>query len=271
MPKVPAQPPMTWRYCGDQLKLWRTYAGVSREEIAKEADYDAEYVKSMEQGRRRPTLRMLQIADQVCRAHGMLEAAHEYLKPDKCPQRSSEFMDLEKDAIALHWYESLLIPGLLQTEEYVREVMSNPSLPVDDETVESRINFRLQRQKKLEAVPDVLFSFIIYEAALRSMVGGADLMKRQIDRLLEAQGLRNVSVQVLPIGRAPYAALSGPVVLLETAEHEMYSYSSGQGASVLQSEPGDVSRLMHVYGMMRMQALGTEETDEYIREVAKSL
>ncbi|MFD7664891.1 helix-turn-helix domain-containing protein [Streptomyces sp. NPDC059788] len=263
--------PMTWRYCGDQLKLWRTRAGVSREAIAEEANYDAEYVKSMEQGRRRPTLRMLQIADQVCRAHGMLESAHEYLKPEKCHERSNEFMGLEADAITLHWYENLLIPGLLQTEEHARELMGHGFPPVDDETVEARVAFRLQRQERLEAEPGVLFSFVIYEAALHTMVGGPEMMKRQLDRLLERQKLRNVSIQILPVGRAPYQALSGPVVLLETAEHETYAYSTGQGASTLQSERSDVSELAHLYGMIRMQALGVEDSDAYIRKVAADL
>ncbi|WP_234318025.1 helix-turn-helix domain-containing protein [Streptomyces rimosus] len=270
MPKGSTQPPMTWRYCGDQLKLWRTRAGVSREALAAEANYDAEYVKSMEQGRRRPTLRMLQIADQVCRAHGMLESAHEYLKPEKFVKRSNEYMGLEADAIALHWYENLLIPGLLQTEEYARELMGNTFPPVDDETVETRVEFRLERQERLEE-PTVLFSFVIYEAALRTEVGGVEMMQRQLDRLLEAQKLRNVSIQILPVGRAPYRALSGPVILLETAEHETYTYSPAQGASTLQSEASDVSELVHLYGLIRMQALGTEDSDAYIRKVAKDL
>ncbi|MFH8405118.1 helix-turn-helix domain-containing protein [Streptomyces sp. NPDC018019] len=262
---------MTWRYCGDQLRLWRTHAGLTREELAKEADYDAEYLKSMEQGRRRPTLRMLRIADQVCRAHGILESSNEFLKPERCHQRSSEFMALEADAIALHWYENLLVPGLLQTEEYARELMGNSFPPVDDETVETRVEFRLQRQERLEVEPTVLFSFVVYEAALRTGVGGAELMRRQLDRLLECQRLRNVSIQILPFGRAPYQALSGPVVLLETAEHDTYAYSAAQGASTLQSEASDVSQLAHLYGMIRMQALGVEDSDAYIRKVAKDL
>ncbi|MEU3538692.1 helix-turn-helix domain-containing protein [Streptomyces paromomycinus] len=271
MPNGPAELPMTWRYCGDQLKLWRTHAGLSREELAEEASYDAEYLKSMEQGRRRPTLRMLRVAEQMCGAHGMLEAAYEYLKPEKCPRHCNEFMDLEKEAITLHWYEDLLIPGLLQTEEYARELMIHAFPPVDDETVEARVEFRMERQRRIEAEPTVLFSFVVYEAALRTMVGGAEVMKRQLDRLLERQELRNVSVQVLPVGRAPYQAFGGPLVLLETAEHETYAYSAGQGTSTLQSEASNVSELAHLYGMIRMQALGSEDSAAYIREVAKGL
>ncbi len=61
-----ANPPVAWRYCGNQIKLWRARSEVSREELAEEAGYSAEYVKSMEQGRRRPTLQLLRVADEMC-------------------------------------------------------------------------------------------------------------------------------------------------------------------------------------------------------------
>lgn len=60
------QAQQTWRYCGGQIKLWREGAGVSRQTLVDEVNYDYEYVKSMENGRRRPTLRLLQAADQLC-------------------------------------------------------------------------------------------------------------------------------------------------------------------------------------------------------------
>jgi ribosome-binding protein aMBF1 (putative translation factor) len=71
------QAQQNWRYCGGQVKLWREEAGVSRQALAEEAGCDYEYVKSMECGRRRPTLRLLQVADQMCGARGKLVAAHE--------------------------------------------------------------------------------------------------------------------------------------------------------------------------------------------------
>ncbi|WP_030024488.1 helix-turn-helix domain-containing protein [Streptomyces monomycini] len=269
MPEESVQPPATWRYCGNQLKLWRTQAGLSREELADEANYDAEYVKSMEQGRRRPTLRMLQVADQMCGTHGFLEAAHEYLKPEKCTRRIAEYMDLEKTAIGLYWYEPLYIPGLLQTEEYVCDLINRGLPPLSDETVEERITFRLQRQQLLDGKPDAHYAFVIYEAALRARVGNAEVMRRQLEHLLEIQRIRNVCVQILPVDRAPYCALAGPVVLIETVEHETYAYVTGQGVSVLQSDPSDVSRHRRAFGMVRMQALSVEDSDEFIRQVAK--
>ncbi|MHB9759285.1 helix-turn-helix domain-containing protein [Streptomyces sp. BYX5S] len=102
------------------IKLWRTEAGVDREVLAKEAGYASEYVKFMENGRRKPTLRLLQVADQLCGAGGKILAAQEYLKPDPHPQRSQEFIAQERDAIAFSSHEPLLVPGLPQAPEYAK-------------------------------------------------------------------------------------------------------------------------------------------------------
>lgn len=244
-----------WRYCGNQIKLWRTDAGVSREELAKEAGYEYETVKSMEQGRRRPSLRLLQVADDMCGAHGKLLAARDYLKPQPYPPRADEFMALEAEAIVLNWYESLLIPGLLQTEDYARALMKETCPPTDDETLEERVSARLRRQEALQARPRVVFSFVIHELALRTRVGGRQTMAPQLRHLLKAGETRNVSIQVLPTGRCSGVALIGGMVLLETAEHDHYAYVEAQRTSALYADVEKVSELTHRQGMIRSHAL----------------
>ncbi|WP_432094926.1 Scr1 family TA system antitoxin-like transcriptional regulator [Streptomyces sp. bgisy100] len=262
---------MAWRYCGNQIKLWRTQAGVTREGLGKEANYDYEYVKSMEQGRRKPTLRLLEVADEMRGARGMLLAAQDYLKPERFPARTQEYMATEADAIAVHWYESLLIPGLLQTEQYARALMSGSCPPLDDSTIEERVTARLQRQEKLTRQPTVVFGFVVYEAALRSMTGGPEVMRSQLQHVLAIAELRNVAVQVLPVGRAASAALSGPLILLENAEHEQYAYVEGQETSALHVDRGKVSALVQRHGMIRMQALSVEDSSRFIAAVAEEL
>ncbi|MFD7228672.1 Scr1 family TA system antitoxin-like transcriptional regulator [Streptomyces sp. NPDC059881] len=261
----------TWRYCGNQIKLWRTEAGISREELGKEANYEYETVKSMEQGRRKPSVRLLQVADQLCGAQGKLLAAQEFLKPEPFPERAKEFMAIEAEAIARHAYDALLIPGLLQTEEYARVLISESHPPLDDETVEERVRARLQRQEALTRRTGTVFSFVLNEAGLRTEVGGEETMKRQLDRLPEVGKLRNVSIQVLPRGRCNGLALNGSMVLLETAEHERYAYVEAPKTSALHSDPGTVSALSEAHGMIRMQALGVEESADFIRQVAEEL
>ncbi|MBD0745338.1 helix-turn-helix transcriptional regulator [Streptomyces sp. CBMA152] len=271
MTEANSHPPMAWCYCGDQVKLWRESTGVSREELCKKANYQYEYVKSMENGRRKPTLRLLRAADELCGANGKLLAAHRYLKPEPFPARSQEFMLLEAAAIALDWYEPLLIPGLLQTEEYARALISGSFPPLDEETVEERVNARLQRAEALRKRPTTIFNFVMYEAALRTVVGDRGLMKRQFDHVLAAGELRNVSVQVLPMSRCPGAALNGSLVLLETPDHEHVGYVEGQETSALYADPAKVSLLAQTHGMIRLHALSVEESAEFIGNMAEEL
>ncbi|WP_223205994.1 helix-turn-helix domain-containing protein [Streptomyces xanthii] len=260
-----------WRYCGSQIKLWRTEAGVARETLADEAGYGYEYVKSMENGRRRPTTHLLQVADLLCKAGGKIAAAQQYLKPEPHPQRSQEFMSLERDAIAVSSYEPLLIPGLLQASEYAKALIGASSPPLDDETVEQRVAGRLKRQEALTARPGVMFSFVVFEAALRTQVGGREVMKGQLERLLDVGELRNVSIQVLPFGRAYGVALRGAVVLLEMADHERYAYVEGPETSTLYADADKVSALVRAHDMIRMHALGPGDSAEFIRKVRGEL
>ncbi|MFF1903193.1 Scr1 family TA system antitoxin-like transcriptional regulator [Kitasatospora sp. NPDC058218] len=268
---APAQPPMAWKYCGDQIKRWREQAGVTREQLSQAANYDIESVRSMEAGRRKPSLKLLATADELCNARGMLLGAQDFLKPEKFPSYSQGYTQAEREAIAIHWYEGLLIPGLLQTEAYARELISHSCPPLDDETVEARVAARIQRQEKLKNSPTVLFSFVIYEAALRAIVGDAGLMRRQLHHILEVDGLRNVSIQVLPIDRAAYAGLSGPLVLLEGPDHDQLAYVEAQDTGALYSDANKISTLTQRYGMIRMQALGADESVAFIRRMAGEL
>ncbi|WP_406725933.1 helix-turn-helix transcriptional regulator [Streptomyces sp. GD-15H] len=265
--EVNSQPPVAWRYCGSQIKMWRAEAGVGRDALAKEAGDDYEYVKSMENGRRRPTLRFLQIADQVCGAGGKLVAAQEYLKPEPFPTFSQDFIRYESEAISLSTYEPLLIPGLLQTEETTRALLKAHWPPLDDETVEERVAARLKRQDLLTKQTRS-FSFVIGESALRNEVGGAEAHSRQLRHLLTMSQQRNVTVQVLPIVGA-HPGLNGPLLLLETPEHEHVGYEEGQTAGVLYSDPDRVSIATQRHAMILRMALSLSESARFICEVAE--
>ncbi|MFG3100347.1 helix-turn-helix domain-containing protein [Streptomyces sp. NPDC048182] len=264
-----SKPPTAWRYCGSQIKLWRGEAGVGRNALATEAGYDYEYVKSMENGRRRPTVRLLQVADQLCGAGGKLVAAQEYLKPEPFPARSQEFMAMEAEAISFSCYGPLLVPGLLQTEAYARVLIGGSSPPLDDETVAERVAGRLRRAEAVRRRVGVSYGFAIYEAALRTDVGGVDVMREQLRHLLDMGELRNVSIQILPFGRCSGAALNGSIVLLETPDHEHCGYIEAPEVSVLHSTPEKVSALTQAHAMIRTHCLSVEESATFIRKVAE--
>ncbi|MFF4532766.1 Scr1 family TA system antitoxin-like transcriptional regulator [Streptomyces sp. NPDC001407] len=262
-------PPINWRYCGNQMKLWRALAGVSREDLAKEANYGAETVKSMEQGRRRPTLRLLQVADEMCGANGLLLASHAYLGPEKSDRLTHDFMLYEAEAIAISSFQPQLIPGLLQTEETARALLEGTWPPVDDKTIEDRIVARLARQKLLERL-GTSFEFVIGEVAVRYPVGSMDAHKRQLQRLLDVGEQRNVTVQVLPAGGA-HVGLNGPLVLLETAEHDRLGFEEGQTVALLYAEAEKINIAVKRHALIGRLALSPKESACYIRKLMEEL
>ncbi|MEU5421523.1 helix-turn-helix transcriptional regulator [Streptomyces sp. NPDC020799] len=263
-----SQPPMAWRLSGNQVKLWRTEANISREELAEEAGYGPETIKSMEQGRRRPTQRLLEIADQMCGAKGKLAAVHPYLEPERIASRAREYMQIEAEAIALHWYEVMVIPGLLQTEDYARALLASRYPPVGDELVEARVVARLGRQDLLRK-PTTVFNFVIHEVALRAAFGGPEVMKRQLARLVEEGSARNISIQVMPIGSL--VGSEGSFTVLETPGHRYYGYQEAQMVSNLHADPEMVSVLMKRHALLCAHALSPEESAQFIRKVVEEL
>ncbi|MFD5031825.1 helix-turn-helix domain-containing protein [Streptomyces sp. NPDC058220] len=261
------QPPVAWRYAGDQLKRWRTKAGVSREELGTASNYAPDTIKSMEQGVRMPTPKLLDAADDLLRAEGLLSAAKQYLRRERFPARSADFIAREAEAISLWSYEVVLIPGLLQTEAYARAQIGHHCPPLDEETVEERVAARLERQAILARKPPVALSFVLYEAVLRCRQ--AD--KAQLVRLLEAAELRNVSLQVLPFDRAIPAGFLGPMVLVETRDHDRLAFDEGQFASQLTPDPDSVSSAIERISMIRMEALSTEESVRFIERIVGEL
>ncbi|MBC7270082.1 MAG: helix-turn-helix domain-containing protein [Streptomyces sp.] len=246
------------------MKRWRTKANVTREELGAAANYSPDTIKSMEQGVRMPTPRVLDVADELCRAEGLLSAAKEYLQREKFPLRAQDFMEREREATSLWWYEVTLIPGLLQTEAYARDLIENRIPPLDDETIEERIAARMERQAILtQRKPPVAFSFVLYEAALRSPQVDAE----QFRRLLEVSRLRNVTLQVLPFERAVSDAIIGPMVLLENRDHERFAFTEGPIASELSGDPQVVSRVTQRLSMIRAQALSPAESALFIERM----
>ncbi|OEV06157.1 DNA-binding protein [Streptomyces nanshensis] len=263
-------PPPAWEYCGNQIKLWRERAGVSREDLARRASYSYEAVRSMERGVRKPQLAVLQVADVVCGANGILLAAAPYLKPERFPSYSQEFMETETSALSHSSYEGEFIPGLLQTEETVRAMLHAHCPPLEDETLEERVKARLERQNLLRQQTKA-FNFVISETALRDRVVNAEAHKAQLNHLLSVGAPRNVTIQVMPHGRGPHPGRLGPYVLLETSGHEYYGYEEGQTTGVLYADPEKLSVLRQRHDMILRQALSPGESLRFIEELAEEL
>jgi transcriptional regulator with XRE-family HTH domain len=135
---------------------------------------------------------------------------------DVIPEGFDVYIGLEEAAENISWYESELVPGLLQTESYARAVIAADNPGVDDEEIDRRVHVRIERQTlltRVTAAPDL--SIVLNEAIVRRPVGGADVMSAQIRRLLDASELPNVALRIMPFSAGLHPGImSGPFVIL---------------------------------------------------------
>ncbi|WP_409236221.1 helix-turn-helix domain-containing protein [Streptomyces sp. PA5.6] len=131
-----------------------------------------------------------------------------------------QFLALESSAAIVRAYNSLQVPGPLQTEEYGRAIMRAYEKGIDDEVVERAIEVRLSRQETLTSGDREIF-YILDESVVRRQVGGRGIMRAQLERLAELAALPNVSIQILPFSVGAHPGIQGPFTLFEFAADEM--------------------------------------------------
>jgi transcriptional regulator with XRE-family HTH domain len=254
--------PNPFESVGALLAHFRVVAGLTQAELATRVIISESKLASIEQGRRPLALSLAQELDELLRTKGTLEVAVRHL-PDvdaAIPVWAMEFIDLERRALTLSSYENQVVPGLLQTEEYMRAVFRTDIPMLTDEDIEYRINARLERQEILQRKVPPAVSFVVSEAMLRDRIGGDEVHLAQVRNLREYAEMPGVSLQVLPLGRATHAGLSGPFVVLETPEHEHLAYAETQRGGQLIYDADEVSILARKYAMLRTQALDPEGT-----------
>lgn len=260
--------PGIWVGYGKLLRKFRKAAGLSQEALAPLVGYSAEQVASIEQGRRPAKAPFTAAAERALGAGGVLETLQEDVDFAKLPAFFRDFVLIEMDAVSRFGYDPLLVPGLLQTEAYARALFGGHVPMLDDEVIDDSLDARLSRQKLLTKSPLVDFSFVIGEAALRQELGGRAAMVEQYRHLLARAKLRNVAIQVMPLGSGFHPGLHGAMVLVETSEHQQHGYFESQGIDHVISNSSIVSAFALRYGKLRSQALNVEESATFIEHLA---
>ncbi|WP_031518217.1 helix-turn-helix domain-containing protein [Streptomyces sp. NRRL F-5123] len=261
--------PTPFEALGAQLGRVRAARGYTQPQLATAAVISLSTLESIEQGRRPLTLELAQQFDELLDTGGTLEVGVENL-PDLAaaiPVWALAFMDAERTAITISSFENQVLPGLLQTEAYMR-ALYDYRVPVQSpEETTGQIAARLERQEILQRHVPPIVSFVLSEATVRDRFGGSEVYREQLSHLRACAGVPGITIQILPLGLAGHAGLSGPFVLLETPDHEHLAYVETQRGSQLIHDPDEVSILAAKYAMLRSQALNPEETKGLLEQL----
>ncbi|MEV5018035.1 helix-turn-helix domain-containing protein [Streptomyces sp. NPDC053780] len=256
---------------GQTLKTLRTRAGLEREEFGRRIGYSASTVASYEQGRRIPSPRTIERADEVLDAGGLLTVWKEQVERAQYPVFFQGMAKLEKEAVELLAYDTHVLNGLLQTEEYTRAVLDMRRPVLDQETVEQRVVARVARQDIFSRWPAPLLSFVLEEAALRHPWGGSAVHRGQLEHLLLVGEKQNVELQVMPTDREYNAGVDGAFTVITRRDGMRFVYTEAQGTSALQTDPEQTTLAAARYGIIRSQALPSRESHDFLEGLLRSL
>jgi transcriptional regulator with XRE-family HTH domain len=213
-------------------------------------------------------------ADLVELARGARERGWWHRYTDTLPAAYATYIALETEARSLRCYDALVVHGLLQTEDYAREVIRAGLMQLaPDSEVERRVEVRLNRQGLLtERKPPLELWCVIDENVLRRMIGGVDVMRAQYAHLAELAELPNVTVQVLPHDVGAHPGAAGTFAILEFPERFMpdVGYIEALSSALYLEDDADVHAYSLVFNRLVAEAVGIDESAAVLRRLAAS-
>jgi len=192
---------------------------------------------------------------------------------DVLPSWFRTYVDLESAASLIRCYEGQFVPGLLQTDAYMRAVVQGAHLADSAEEMGRRVRLRLARQTLLTREHPPRLWAVIDEAALRRPVGGPEVMRGQLERLVEATKLANVTLQVLPFASGAHSAMVGSFTVLRFADRELPDvvYLEHLTSALYLDKPDEVDRYLHVMESVCVHAAPPDQTVELLDQLINEL
>ncbi|OEV14228.1 helix-turn-helix domain-containing protein [Streptomyces nanshensis] len=254
---------------GKQIKHLRDQAGLTQAQFGKRAGYSPDLVASVERGRRPPKPPFIAAVERFLDARGLLQAVEDDIDKARFhyPAFFREFAQLETEAVELHEYATMVVPGLLQTEDYARALFTMRRPLLDEETIEQRVAARLARQEIFNRWPPPTLSFVIEEVVLHRPFGGKEVLRGQLRQLLTFGAMRHVELQVMPTSRVDHPGVAGPIILLEPRDQPKLAYGEVHDRSVWFSQRDAVRTAETRYGIIRAQALTPHESLDLIEKL----
>ncbi len=259
------------RMWGFLLRFLRIAAGITYEELSVFVGYSKSLIVGIERGTRMPSAVFVAKADECLGAGGMLVEAAAHLSRQRFLSWFEEYAEAEKRARMLWTYDTHVLHGMLQSEDYARAVLAARCPMLTEEEIEEHFAGLMERRELLTRQPGCALSFVVEEWVLRRAIGGPAVMAGQLRHLAGLCERRNITVQVMPLSYESHAGVDGPLTLLEMPEHIWLAYLEVQGTGHLIDEPGEVSALHERYSMIRSQALTPRDSLRFIRSLAEEM
>lgn len=264
------------RVFGAMLRYYRTRAGMSQEQLGARVYLSSDMIGKIEQGQRTPTEQFITACENIpeLEANGALRELRDQLKgflqQRAYPAWFANWPDIEARAVSLKNYQLAVVPGLLQTEDYARALLTDRIGRNPDE-VDDLVAARMERQAVLERERPPELWVVIDEAVLHRPVGGTYVMRDQLSHLTEMARTPSIVLQVIPASVGVHDGLPGAgFVIAEFRDARPVAYQETAVRGQVIEDDDDVSVLASLWDKLRAEALPRRASLDLVEDVRKT-
>ncbi|MFG2285442.1 Scr1 family TA system antitoxin-like transcriptional regulator [Streptomyces sp. NPDC048595] len=248
-----------WEFWGSELRRRREEAGLTQEEMGQRLFMDRTLISRLESAERRPRLDTAIQIDEALHTDGFFERLlRKLLEASPYADYFAAAAELERLATKIYDFESMIVPGLLQTAAYARALMLAGNPLAADGHIEGKVRTRLDRAAVLQGSARPAYWAVLHEAVLRVPVGGPCVMAEQLEHIARLVHERKILVQVLPFKAGAFSIIGKMVTLMEFEDAPPTAYTEGAYSGNLLDDPAAVRRVRESYDFVRAMALAPE-------------
>ncbi|MFX4294505.1 helix-turn-helix domain-containing protein [Streptomyces bohaiensis] len=249
-------------FFGAELRRLRTKASWAQGELASAAHTTQSMICKIERARQVPSIEMSESLDAALATDGHFARLHPLVLAYAYPAWFLPYVEMEREARSIRTFESQVVPGLLQTDDYARAVLSSRRPDNLDDLVTSRIS----RQEILKVAGRPRAWFVLDEQVLRRTLGSRDVMREQLRRLLSEGEQPRTVIQVVPETVTAHAGLEGPFTVLGFKQTPDLLYVDGFSQGRMSVESDETVAAEHAYDLLTAEALSPRESADLIRK-----
>lgn len=253
---------------GEELRLRRTAAGLTQEELGNQIVCSPTLISHYEAGRRLPKPDDAQRIDQALDTGGFFERWLEDLE-SKYTDHFAAVAELEQQATLIQQFALTLIPGVFQTEGYARALFRAYRPNHSSEELDEAVVIRMKRSRVLDGPMRPVIWTLLDESALRRRVGGSQIMAEQLNKVADLAEAGRLRLHVLPYGVGAHALQQSYLTLLSFEDAAPVAYVEGFLTGNLMDDPALVTASQSAYALALSDALSQQESLALVRAAAE--
>lgn len=270
-----------------ELRRARLEAGLTQEQVASAMDWSLSKLIRIENGTVNISTNDLKVilahyeitdeertAEFLALSRGARERSWWSAYRDVASPRLLQMIEYEAASIITRNFQPLLVPGLLQTEEYARNVYQRLNPQESASRLESLVEVRMRRQELLGRSDAPLLFFIIDQAVVHRIVGGKAVMRRQLSQMIELAGMPNLTIEVVPFEAGAHPGLLGSFLIYEfpdTADDDALWLEGPTGDLLSRDNPEEILNFREKFEQLRQISLGPEGSVSFLDARVKDL